>query len=66
MADRLRALVTQVSIPPDRILGVGVAMPGPFLTREKKIVLPVNFPQWQNSRFWKGCAKPTISGDCGK
>lgn len=40
-------LIIHSTIAPDRLLGVGVAMPGPFLTSKKHIVDPVYFPHWE-------------------
>ncbi len=48
MTARVRSLLTETAIPSERVLGIGVAMPGPFLTNEKRIVSPVKFPEWQN------------------
>jgi predicted NBD/HSP70 family sugar kinase len=47
MADRVKYLLQETSIPVDRLLGIGVAMPGPFFTSEKKIVSPIDFPHWE-------------------
>lgn len=47
MRDKLKHLLDDTAIPVDRLLGVGVAMPGPFLTSKKKTVYPVSFPHWE-------------------
>jgi len=48
IVEQVNDLFRQVTMPAQRILGVGVAMPGPFLTGEKKIVFPQDFPHWEN------------------
>lgn len=48
MTAHFQTLLAQVPTPSERMLGVGVAMPGPFLSQTKDIVFPVKFPQWQN------------------
>jgi predicted NBD/HSP70 family sugar kinase len=48
MAQRVQTLLAQSAISSERLLGIGVAMPGPFLTQEKRIVSPIKFPQWQD------------------
>ena len=47
IAEQTHVLLKQAAIPHDRFLGVGVAMPGPFLTNQKQVVMPVNFPHWE-------------------
>lgn len=46
MAERVQSLLKQHSTASKRLLGIGVAMPGPFLTNDKRIVSPVKFPAW--------------------
>jgi predicted NBD/HSP70 family sugar kinase len=48
MTTRVQTLLAQTAISQQRLLGIGVAMPGPFLTQKKRIVSPVKFPQWQD------------------
>lgn len=43
----LRRLTTKAQIPADRLLGVGVAAPGPLDIREGAVVHPPNLPGWQ-------------------
>ncbi|MCP4401657.1 MAG: ROK family transcriptional regulator [bacterium] len=47
LAKQVKQLITQSAISPERLLGVGVAMPGPFLTSKKNIVYPIDFPHWE-------------------
>jgi len=47
MKERIQRLLNHSEIVRDRVLGIGVAMPGPFLTKEKQIVSPIDFPQWE-------------------
>jgi predicted NBD/HSP70 family sugar kinase len=47
MARNMRYLLETTAISMNRFLGVGVAMPGPFLTEKKTVVFPAHFlPQW--------------------
>jgi predicted NBD/HSP70 family sugar kinase len=48
LVERLQRLLDDAAIPTDRLLGVGVAMPGPFLDEEKKVVSPEHFPGWDH------------------
>ncbi|GAK53358.1 ROK family protein [Candidatus Moduliflexus flocculans] len=48
MTQRIQRFLNHSEISRDRVLGIGVAMPGPFLTKEKQIVSPIDFPQWNN------------------
>lgn len=48
MIEKINQLFSQTNIASERFLGVGVAMPGPFLTREKTIVDPIDFPNWKH------------------
>ena len=43
----LRRLTTRARIPADRLLGVGVAAPGPIDSSEGAVVHPPNLPGWQ-------------------
>ena len=43
----VKQLVDSANIPVERMLGVGVAMPGPFLSEDRNIVSPTNFPHWE-------------------
>ena len=47
IANGVKYLLGQTTIAEDRLLGVGVAMPGPFLTPEKHVVSPWDFPHWE-------------------
>jgi predicted NBD/HSP70 family sugar kinase len=48
ISNGVRYLLEQTTIPKNRFLGVGVAMPGPFLVHEKQLVVsPRNFPHWE-------------------
>jgi len=47
IANGVKYLLEQTTIPEDRLLGIGVAMPGPFLTHEKHVVSPRDFPHWE-------------------
>lgn len=47
ISNGMKYLLEQITIPEDRFLGIGVAMPGPFLTQEKHIVSPRDFPHWE-------------------
>ena len=47
IAEQVKQLISQNDIASERILGVGVAMPGPFLTGQKHIVSPTDFPHWE-------------------
>ena len=48
MAEKTKQFLATVAIPVERLLGIGVSMPGPFLTKEKNIVSPIDFPHWQD------------------
>lgn len=43
-----RRLIKDSGIKDDMILGIGVAMPGPFLGNNKQIVSPIKFPKWHH------------------
>ncbi|MDY0094265.1 MAG: ROK family transcriptional regulator [Candidatus Vecturithrix sp.] len=47
MSAKLYELMSKTGIPEKRLLGIGVAMPGPFLTNKKRTVYPINFPHWE-------------------
>jgi predicted NBD/HSP70 family sugar kinase len=47
IAERTKYLLATTAISVDRLIGVGVAMPGPFLDEEKTIVAPNDFPGWE-------------------
>lgn len=48
LAEKVGKFLTHPTVTAQRVLGIGVAMPGPFLTREKQIVSPIDFPQWEH------------------
>ncbi len=48
MAEQIQQFLNHSAIDKERVLGIGVAMPGPFLTKEKRIVSPIDFPQWEH------------------
>ncbi len=47
MAEKVQQFLKHSEISRERVLGIGVAMPGPFLTKEKRIVSPIDFPKWE-------------------
>lgn len=47
MTEGLQSLLKNNTTSSDRILGIGVAMPGPFFTDKKKVVMPIDFPNWE-------------------
>lgn len=46
LATQVRRLTTRAAIPPDRLLGVGVASPGPIDRERGTVVEPPNLPAW--------------------
>lgn len=46
LASQIRALVDRAGIPADRVLGVGVASPGPLDREQGMVVDPPNLPHW--------------------
>ena len=49
IAEGVKTLLTQTTIPEEHLLGVGVAMPGPFTFHEQHLVAaPRDFPHWQH------------------
>ena len=47
IAEGVKSLLAQATIPEERLLGVGVAMPGPFNLQEQHLVVsPRDFPNW--------------------
>ena len=47
MAESVKRLLHMSPVPQERLLGVGVGMPGPFLTNKKNVVYPIDFPHWE-------------------
>lgn len=47
IAKYVEDLLQQTSTPQQRLLGVGVAMPGPFVSDDRHVVNPINFPNWE-------------------
>ena len=39
--------VMQYSTDASKILGIGLALPGPFISKEEKIILMTDFPGWE-------------------
>ncbi len=46
LASQIRSLVVRAEVPVDRVLGVGVAAPGPLDRERGMVVEPPNLPHW--------------------
>ena len=44
----VRRLVAEVGIAPEKILGLGLALPGPLDSQKGVMINPPNFPDWEN------------------
>ena len=44
---RFNYVLEQTPLPMDRLLGAGVAVPGPFIGGKKEVISPREFPKWE-------------------
>lgn len=59
LVDAVRTIVQRSEVPPDRILGLGVAAPGPIDVGEGSVVTPPNLPGWHTVPLRESLEKAT-------